>query len=41
MYVFSAVVVLVGTICALDLVLTFGVIRRLRDHSALLTRVIG
>lgn len=31
-----AAVVLVGVVCALNLVLTFAVIRRLREHSAML-----
>lgn len=31
-----AAVVIVGLLCLLDLVLTFGVIRRLREHTALL-----
>lgn len=31
-----ALIVVVGMLCLLDLVLTFGVIRRLREHSALL-----
>lgn len=33
MTVLTVAVVLVGTLCLLDLVLTLGVIRRLRDHS--------
>jgi hypothetical protein len=31
-----AAVVLVGAVCALDLVLTVGVVKRLREHTALL-----
>jgi len=33
-----AAVVLVGLLCLVDLVLTFGVIRRLRQHAELLSR---
>jgi hypothetical protein len=35
----TAAVVLVGVLCVLDLVLTLGVIRRLRDHSDRLTKL--
>lgn len=35
--VLIAVVVLVGVVCLLDLVLTIGVIRRLREHTLLLS----
>lgn len=34
----TAGVVLVGMLCTLDLVLTLGVIKRLREHTALLTK---
>ncbi|WP_037318205.1 hypothetical protein [Amycolatopsis orientalis] len=37
MTVLSVAVALVGILCLLDLVLTLGVIRRLRDHTARLT----
>jgi thiol-disulfide isomerase/thioredoxin len=40
LYLTSAVV-LVGTLCALDLILTLGVIKRLREHTELLTRQAG
>ena len=36
MLVLTAAVVAVGVLCLADLLLTFGVIRRLRQHSALL-----
>lgn len=36
-YVIAAVVV-VGVLCVLDLLLTYGVIRRLREHTELLSR---
>lgn len=39
MPVLIAAVVLVGLLCTLDLVLTLGVIKRLRDHTAMLTKV--
>ena len=31
-----AAVTIVGVLCVLDLLLTFGVIRRLREHTAML-----
>jgi len=34
-----AAVAVVGCLCLLDLLLTFGVIRRLREHTTMLTRV--
>jgi thiol-disulfide isomerase/thioredoxin len=34
----SAAVVVVGVLCALDLLLTYGVIRRLREHAELLAQ---
>src|SRR5579863_6492123 len=34
-----AAVVIVGLLCLLDLLLTFGVIRRLREHSEMLARI--
>ncbi|MFD7666863.1 TlpA disulfide reductase family protein [Streptomyces sp. NPDC059788] len=37
MYVWGAALVLVGTICVLNLVLTLGVIARLRTHTELLS----
>lgn len=36
-----AVVLIVGALCVLDLVLTIGVIRRLREHSDLISRPAG
>ncbi|PRY41532.1 TlpA family protein disulfide reductase [Umezawaea tangerina] len=36
MFVLTAAVVLLGALCALDLLLTFGVVRRLREHTATL-----
>jgi hypothetical protein len=33
-----AAVIIVGCLCMLDLLLTFGVLRRLREHAELLTR---
>ncbi|HEY2505889.1 MAG TPA: hypothetical protein VGI58_05195 [Streptosporangiaceae bacterium] len=36
MGVLVAAVIVVGVLCLLDLLLTFGVIRRLREHTALL-----
>jgi len=36
-----AAVVLVGALCALDLILTVGVIRRLREHSDLIADIGG
>ncbi|GHC74297.1 TlpA family protein disulfide reductase [Streptomyces cinnamoneus] len=39
MPVLTAAVVLVGTLCTLDLILTLGVIKRLRDHGTLLTKL--
>lgn len=38
MAVIVALIALVGLMCAIDLLLTVGVIRRLREHSALLAR---
>ncbi|MEV0229532.1 TlpA disulfide reductase family protein [Nonomuraea sp. NPDC050786] len=35
-----AAVILVGALCLLDLVLTFGVIRRLREHTAHLEKLL-
>jgi len=37
MPVLTGAVVVVGALCLLDLILTFGVIRRLREHTALLS----
>lgn len=37
MPVLIAAVAIVGFLCALDLLLTFGVIRRLREHTAMLS----
>ena len=39
MLVLVAAVVVVGALCATDLLLTFGVIRRLREHTELITRL--
>lgn len=39
MPVLVAAVVIVGLLCLLDLLLTFGVIRRLREHTELLARM--
>lgn len=39
MPILTAVVVVVGVLCVLDLLLTFGVVRRLREHTALLSDV--
>jgi hypothetical protein len=39
MPILIAAVAVVGSLCLLDLLLTFGVIRRLREHTALLTTV--
>lgn len=36
MEILTAAVVIVGVLCLLDLVLTLGVVRRLREHNALL-----
>jgi thiol-disulfide isomerase/thioredoxin len=36
MYVLTAAVILVGLLCLLSLLLTVGVIKRLRDHTAIL-----
>jgi hypothetical protein len=41
MGVLSAAVIVVGLLCLLDLLLTFGVIRRLREHTALLASRAG
>ncbi|MFF4737299.1 TlpA family protein disulfide reductase [Streptomyces sp. NPDC001262] len=38
MPVLIAAVVLVGLLCALDLILTLGVIKRLREHTALMAK---
>jgi thiol-disulfide isomerase/thioredoxin len=35
------VMALVGSLCALDLILTYGVIRRLREHTKLLSELRG
>jgi hypothetical protein len=37
MVVLTGALVVVGALCLLDLLLTFGVIRRLREHTALLS----
>src|ERR1041384_1123039 len=37
----TAAVVLVGILCALDLFLTFAVVRRLREHTTELERLAG
>ena len=37
MPILIAAVVVVGGLCLLDLLLTFGVIRRLREHTSMLT----
>lgn len=39
MPVLIAAVVLVGTLCTLDLLLTLGVVKRLREHTELLSKV--
>jgi cytochrome oxidase Cu insertion factor (SCO1/SenC/PrrC family) len=39
MPVLVAAVAVVGVLCVLDLLLTFGVIRRLREHTELITRI--
>ncbi|QLE75198.1 redoxin domain-containing protein [Streptomyces rectiverticillatus] len=39
MPVLIAAVVLVGLLCTLDLILTLGVIKRLRDHTAMLSKM--
>jgi hypothetical protein len=41
MAVLAVVVIIVGVLCALDLVLTLGVIRRLREHTELLSNQSG
>jgi hypothetical protein len=41
MAVLIAIVLLVGAMCLLDLLLTFGVIRRLREHTETLERLVG
>lgn len=41
MAIMIAAVVLVGVLCLLDLLLTFGVIRRLREHTTLLAALGG
>ena len=38
MAVLTGAVVIVGALCLLDLLLTFGVIRRLREHTEMLAR---
>jgi hypothetical protein len=38
MVVLIGAVVVVGVLCLIDLLLTFGVIRRLREHTAMLAR---
>jgi hypothetical protein len=38
MPVLIGAVVVVGVLCLIDLLLTFGVIRRLREHTAMLAR---
>ncbi|MFJ6195513.1 TlpA family protein disulfide reductase [Micromonospora sp. NPDC092111] len=40
MSILIAAVALVGLLCLLDLVLTFGVVKRLREHTALLAEVV-
>jgi thiol-disulfide isomerase/thioredoxin len=40
MAVLTAAVILVGILCVLDLLLTFGVIRRLRDHTETLSNLV-
>jgi hypothetical protein len=37
--VLVAAVAIVGVLCLLDLLLTFGVIRRLREHTEMITRI--
>ncbi|MCC3769325.1 TlpA disulfide reductase family protein [Streptomyces sp. UNOC14_S4] len=39
MPVLIAAVVLVGALCTLDLVLTLGVVKRLREHTALISKM--
>lgn len=39
MTLLAAAVIIVGCLCLLDLLLTFGVLRRLREHAALLARL--
>jgi hypothetical protein len=41
MPILSAAVAVVGALCLLDLLLMFGVIRRLREHSGMLSRISG
>ena len=41
MPILIAAVVVVGCLCLLDLLLTFGVIRRLREHTSMLTAAGG
>ncbi len=41
MAILIAAVVVVGGLCLLDLLLTFGVIRRLREHTRMLTAAAG
>jgi hypothetical protein len=37
MAVLTAAVIVVGALCLVDLLLTFGIVRRLREHTALLS----
>lgn len=39
MPILIAAVIVVGSLCLLDLLLTFGVIRRLREHTTMLTGI--
>ncbi len=41
MAVLTAAVIIVGGLCSLDLLLTFGVIRRLREHTSMLAAAAG
>ncbi len=41
MTILTAAVVLVGMLCLVDLLMTFGVVRRLREHSELLNKSHG
>jgi hypothetical protein len=41
MQVLAAAVLVVGILCSLDLLLTFGVIRRLREHTNMLAAAAG
>jgi thiol-disulfide isomerase/thioredoxin len=40
-YLLTAAVVVVGALCVFDLVLTLGVVRRLREHNDMLSRLAG